>query len=76
MAEAVFNEQISHSGNPRLAAHIQHCALKTDARGHRIVKERRRSTRTIDAAVASMMALDRARLYAQSGGTRAVLADW
>jgi hypothetical protein len=67
--------RLTRTSCKRLAAHIQHCALKTDARGQRIFKERRRSTKTIDAAVASMMALDRARLYAQLGGTRAVLAD-
>lgn len=60
----MFNEQITHSGNPLLGAHIAHCTLKTDSRGSRIVKESRRSTRTIDAAVAAVMAHDRARWHA------------
>jgi phage terminase large subunit-like protein len=58
--EAVLNAGITHSGDPRLARHIDNCVLKVDARGSRLAKENRGSPRKIDLAVASVMAFDRA----------------
>jgi phage terminase large subunit-like protein len=58
--EAVVNGQLTHDGDPRLARHVGNCMLKTDARGSRLAKESRTSSRKIDLAVAAVMAFDRA----------------
>jgi phage terminase large subunit-like protein len=58
--EAVVNGQLTHSGDSRLARHIGNAVLREDARGARLAKERRDSPRRIDAAVAAVMAHDRA----------------
>jgi phage terminase large subunit-like protein len=66
--EAVVNGALTHSGDSRLARHIGNAVLREDARGARLAKERRDSPRRIDAAVASVMAHDRA--AALAGVTR------
>jgi phage terminase large subunit-like protein len=58
--DAVVNARITHDGNPLLTRHISNAVVKTDRLGPRIVKEHRGSPRKIDAAVASIIALDRA----------------
>ena len=58
--EAVVNRQLTHSGDSRLARHIGNAVLREDARGARLAKERKDSPRRIDAAVAAVMAHDRA----------------
>jgi phage terminase large subunit-like protein len=58
--EAVVNGALSHSGDSRLARHIGNAVLREDARGARLAKERKDSPRRIDAAVAAVMAHDRA----------------
>jgi phage terminase large subunit-like protein len=58
--DAVTSEKLSHDGNPLLARHIDNAVVKTDRLGPRIVKEHRASPRKIDAAVASVIAFDRA----------------
>jgi phage terminase large subunit-like protein len=58
--EAVVNNTITHSGDPRLARHLSNCVLKVDARGSRLAKESKASPRKIDLAVAAVMAYDRA----------------
>lgn len=57
--EAVVNDQLTHSGDPRLARHIANCSLRVDSRGSRLAKDHKGSTRKIDAAVTAVMALDR-----------------
>jgi phage terminase large subunit-like protein len=64
--EAVVNGALTHSGNSRLARHIGNAVLREDARGARLAKERRDSPRRIDAAVAALMAHDRAAALAGS----------
>jgi phage terminase large subunit-like protein len=66
--EAVINGALTHSGDSRLARHVGNAVLREDARGARLAKERRDSSRKIDAAVASVMAHDRA--AALAGVTR------
>jgi phage terminase large subunit-like protein len=66
--EAVVNGQLTHSGDTRLAHHVGNAVLREDARGARLAKERKDSPRRIDAAVASVMAHDRA--AALAGVTR------
>jgi phage terminase large subunit-like protein len=58
--EAVVNGALTHSGDSRLARRVGNAVLREDARGARLAKERRDSPRRIDAAVAAVMAHDRA----------------
>jgi phage terminase large subunit-like protein len=58
--EAVVNQQMTHSGDSRLARHVGNAVLREDSRGARLAKERKDSPRRIDAAVAAVMAMDRA----------------
>lgn len=58
--EAVLNSGLTHSGDPRLARHIDNCTIRTDRRGSRLDKDSKNSPRKIDLAVASVMAVDRA----------------
>ncbi|MBA2560049.1 MAG: hypothetical protein H0V07_09210 [Propionibacteriales bacterium] len=57
---AVVNGQLTHSGDIRLTRHLRNCVLKEDARGSRLSKSSKDSRRRIDAAVALVMAHDRA----------------
>jgi phage terminase large subunit-like protein len=57
--EAVMNQGLTHSGDPRLARHIGNAVLKLDARGQRLTKDTKKSARKIDLAVAAVMAFDR-----------------
>ena len=58
--DAVVSGGVSHDHNPTLARHLDNCVIKVDAKGPRVVKEHRGSPRKIDAAVAALMAFDRA----------------
>ena len=58
--DAATNDGIAHDHDPTLTRHISHCAMKVDRLGPRIVKEHRGSPRKIDAAVAAVIAFDRA----------------
>jgi phage terminase large subunit-like protein len=57
---AVVDATVTHSGDPALARHLANACLKIDARGQRIVKENKYSSRKIDLAIAAVMAFDRA----------------
>jgi len=58
--DSVTEATLTHDGNPLLARHLDNCMLKIDSMGARIVKESRNSNRKIDAAVAFVIAYDRA----------------
>jgi phage terminase large subunit-like protein len=58
--DAVVSGQVAHDHAPALARHLSHCVIKHDAKGPRVVKEHRGSPRKIDAAVAAIIAFDRA----------------
>lgn len=58
--DAVMEGTLIHDGDPLLARHIENAVTKIDALGPRIVKEKRNSPRKIDAAVAAVLAVDRA----------------
>ena len=58
--EAVVNRALTHSGDPRLARHLDNCTVRTDTRGSRISKESKSSPRKIDLAISAVMALERA----------------
>jgi len=54
--EAVINNQVTHSGDARLARHVGNAMVKEDARGTRLVKVHKHTARKIDLAVAAVMA--------------------
>jgi len=56
----VLENRLVHDGDGLLARHIGNAVLKTDNLGSRIVKDQKNSPRKIDAAVASVIAVDRA----------------
>ena len=58
--DLVTEGRLVHDGDPTLARHLSNAVIKTDALGPRIVKENRNSPRKIDAAVAAVIAVDRA----------------
>ena len=58
--DAVVSGQVSHDHHPTLARHLDNCVVKVDGKGPRVVKEHRGSPRKIDAAVAAIIAFDRA----------------
>jgi phage terminase large subunit-like protein len=58
--DSVTEGTLTHDANPLLARHLDNCVLKVDNLGARIVKESRNSNRRIDAAVAFVIAYDRA----------------
>ena len=58
--EAVVNGQLFHSGDEDLDQHIANAVVTTDARGARITRESRYSSRRIDLAVAGVIAHDMA----------------
>ena len=58
--DSVTEGTLTHDNDPLLARHLDNCVLKIDNLGARIVKESRNSNRRIDAAVAFVIAYDRA----------------
>ena len=58
--DAVMESRLIHDGNPILARHLGNAVTKIDNLGPRIVKDSRSSPRKIDAAVAMVLAVDRA----------------
>jgi len=63
MYEAIVDERLSHNGDPALVRHFSNAILREDARGSRITKNHKGSTRKIDAAVASLVAHHRAAVW-------------
>jgi phage terminase large subunit-like protein len=70
--DMVMNRTLTHTGDPALAQHLANALLKTDARGSRLTKDSKHSTRRIDLAVAAVMALDRAAHHAQRPRARLI----
>ena len=58
--QAVVTKAVTHDGDARLAAHIAHCIAKRTPMGDLVSKDKRGSPRKIDAAVAAIVAFDRA----------------
>ncbi|ANE80285.1 terminase large subunit [Mycobacterium adipatum] len=58
--QAVVTKVVTHDGNADLAAHIEHCVAKRTPMGDLVSKDKRGSPRKIDAAVAAIVAYDRA----------------
>ena len=59
--DAVYEKRLSHSGDPRLARHIDNCVIKNDRRsdGYYISKDRKMSKEKIDIAVSAVLAFSR-----------------
>lgn len=66
--EAVMNRTVTQNGDAMLSRHVANATLRIDNRGSRLAKEKKNSTRRIDLAVASVMALERAAWWQQQGG--------
>lgn len=58
--QAVVGREVTHDGDTRLAAHIAHCVAKRTPMGDLVAKDKKGSPRKIDAAVAAIVAYDRA----------------
>lgn len=71
--QAVTAGAVSHDGDPRMAAHIAHAVATPSPVGDLITKDRRGSPRKIDAAVAAIVALDRAAFHTNSKTRRRVV---
>ena len=68
--QAVVTSQVSHDGNERLAAHIGNCVAKPTPMGNLVSKDKKGSPRKIDAAVAAIVAYDRAAWHKSRRGSR------
>lgn len=64
MYQAVMTERVTHDGNERMTAHFQHCVAKSTPMGDLVSKDKRGSAKKIDAAVAAIVAYDRAAWHA------------
>ncbi|GLB90942.1 MULTISPECIES: terminase TerL endonuclease subunit [Mycobacterium] len=58
--QAVTTKAVTHDGEPRLAMHVAHCVAKPTPMGDLVSKDKKGSPRKIDAAVAAIVAFDRA----------------
>lgn len=58
--EAITEGRLVHDGNPILSRHMDNCVIKIDHRGQRVTKESSTSKKKIDAAIAFIIAYDRA----------------
>lgn len=72
--QLVTSEQITHDGDSRLAAHVAHTVAKSTTLGDLVSKDRRNSPRKIDAAVAAIVAADRAAFHGKTKTRRRVVA--
>lgn len=72
MFQAVTSGSVTHDGEPRLAAHVSHAVAKSTSLGDLIVKDKKNSPRKIDAAVAAIVALDRAAFHSRKPKRRAL----
>ena len=61
---AVRDAGLTHDGDARLASHVGHCVARSTPMGDLVAKDRKSSPRKIDAAVAMIVALDRAAFHA------------
>ncbi len=61
--QGVVTKAVSQDGDSRLAAHVAHCIAKRTPLGDLVSKDKRGSPRKIDAAVAAIVAYDRAAFY-------------
>jgi len=72
--QAVVEQTVTHDGDARLAAHVAHCVAKSTPMGSLVSKDKRGSPRKIDAAVAAIVAVDRAAFHANRASRRRAVA--
>ncbi|WP_425309092.1 terminase large subunit [Ammonicoccus fulvus] len=70
--QSVVEHHLTHNNDPRLAAHIAHAVAKRTPTGDLIEKQHRMSPHKIDAAVAAIVALDRAHWHINNPKRRRV----
>lgn len=68
---AVVDGRLAHDGNDRLAEHLGNCVAKATPMGDLVAKDKKNSKHKIDAAVAAIIALDRAAFHSNKKSTRA-----
>lgn len=68
--QAVATKAVTHDGDSRMAAHVAHCVAKSTPMGDLVSKDKRGSPRKIDAAVAAIVAFDRAAFHQQKNRKR------
>lgn len=68
--QAVMTRTVTHDGDERLASHVAHCVAKSTPLGDLVSKDKRGSPRKIDAAVAAIVAHDRAAWHYSHKPTR------
>lgn len=73
MFQAVTTGAVSQDGDPRMAAHFAHCVAKSTTLGDLVSKDKKNSPRKIDAAVAAIVALDRAAFHSKKKQRRRVV---
>ena len=65
--DKIIAGEISHTGDPALIRHFNNAVLREDPkRGSRLTKERKGSSKKIDAAIAAIIALHRATFYQEA----------
>lgn len=72
MFQGAQDGTFTHDGDGRLAAHVAHCVAKPTTLGDLVHKDKKNSPRKIDAAVAAIVALDRAAYHSTRPRRRAV----
>lgn len=65
--QAVATGDLSHDGDPEVSSHFAHCIAKPTPMGDLVSKDKKGSPRKIDAAVAAIVAFDRAAFHASKG---------
>ena len=74
MFQAVVEDRLTHDGNTDLAKHIAHCKAERTSLGDLVKKDKKNSPRKIDAAVAAIVALDRAAWHSMNTRKRRAAA--
>lgn len=70
--QAVVEQRVTHDGDTRFAAHVAHCVAEATALGDLVKKDKKNSPRKIDAAVAAIVAFDRAAWHSNQKKSRRV----
>ncbi len=69
--QAVVDKTVSHDADERLAQHLGNCVAKSTPAGDLVSKDKKGSKNKIDAAVAAIVALDRAAFHTNKPRKRA-----
>jgi len=74
MYQSLQEATVTHDGDEQLAKHVAHTVAKRSSQGDLVAKDKKSSPRKIDAAVASIVALDRASHHANTAPRRTRVA--